>query len=275
MNIELKLAWRNLWRHPRRTWLTTGAMVFSNVLLVFMISLQFGMYRLMIDNSLRMFTGHLQVQAAGYKDDMRMRQVVPNAERLADDLRIRLASEAIAVRGAAFSLASSEDRSYGIQVFGVQPGFESRVSNLQGLVKSGRFLEEDDYDRIVIGSVLARNLPPWPYSTQLTPPLCAASRMTTRFEPTLQSRTTPSEYAAATVRPSGLGTAHRTSFILRPILARKARLSKSQRLSALSKPTVSRSFPSAVTEACRGWSARPSKYHSRPVAVSKTRAFSP
>ncbi|MDJ0957559.1 MAG: hypothetical protein QNI91_11895, partial [Arenicellales bacterium] len=67
-SITLSLAWRNLWRHPRRTWLTVGAMVFSNILLVFMISLQFGMYRLMYDNSLSMFTGHIQVQADGYID---------------------------------------------------------------------------------------------------------------------------------------------------------------------------------------------------------------
>ena len=65
MNITLRLAWRNLWRHSRRTWLTIGAMVFSNALLVFMISLQFGMYDLMIDNTLKSFTGHVQVQATG------------------------------------------------------------------------------------------------------------------------------------------------------------------------------------------------------------------
>ena len=78
MNLILRLAWRNLWRQPRRTWLTTGAMVFSNVLLVFMMSLQFGMYGLMIDNSLKFFTGHMQIQAPGYIDDEKMRQTVPD-----------------------------------------------------------------------------------------------------------------------------------------------------------------------------------------------------
>ena len=78
MNIVLRLAWRNIWRQPRRTWLTTGAMVFSNTLLVFMISLQFGMYDLMISNTLQSFSGHLQVQAPGYIDDLKMRQSVPD-----------------------------------------------------------------------------------------------------------------------------------------------------------------------------------------------------
>ena len=41
MTLSLRMAWRNLWRHKRRTWLTATAMIFSNVLLVFMISLAF------------------------------------------------------------------------------------------------------------------------------------------------------------------------------------------------------------------------------------------
>ena len=158
MNIELRLAWRNLWRQPRRTWLTTGAMVFSNTLLVFMISLQFGMYGLMIDNTLQLFTGHLQVQAAGYKDDQKMRQVVPGVRPLAERLRREFATDTIAARGWAFGLASSEERSYGIGIFGVEPGFEPRVSNIPGLLDEGRYLDDDNAMEIVIGRVLARNL---------------------------------------------------------------------------------------------------------------------
>jgi len=76
VNLVFRLAWRNLWRQPRRTWLTVGAIMFSNMLLVIMISLQFGMYGLMIDNTLQAFTGHLQIQAPGYIDDQKMRCVV-------------------------------------------------------------------------------------------------------------------------------------------------------------------------------------------------------
>ena len=158
MNLVFRLAWRNIWRQPRRTWLTTGAMVFSNVLLVFMISLQFGMYELMIDNTLQAFTGHLQVQAPGYKDDQKMRQTVPNIVSLAQSLREQLSSDTIAARGSAFALASSEDRSYGIVVFGIEPAYEPGVSTIPGLIRQGGFLHDMDAAQIIIGAALARNL---------------------------------------------------------------------------------------------------------------------
>ena len=123
-----------------------------------MMSLQFGMYSLMIDNSLQIFTGHMQVQAPGYKDDQKMRQIVPDIVPLANEIRGELDSERVAARGWAFALASSEDRSFGIGVYGVEPDFEVHVSNIPGLVSSGRYLGESDAAEIVIGKVLARNL---------------------------------------------------------------------------------------------------------------------
>jgi len=158
MNLTLRLAWRNLWRQPRRTWLTTGAMVFSNIILVFMVSLQFGMYAMMIDNTLAVFTGHLQVQAPGYKDEKKMRQSIPDAVAFAASLRSSLNIDAVAVRASAFALVSSEKRSFGIQVIGVQPEYAARVSSLPGLVSAGRYLSDNFANEVVIGRVLARNL---------------------------------------------------------------------------------------------------------------------
>ena len=152
------LAWRNLWRQPRRTWLTVGAMVFSNILLVFMISLQFGMYKLMYDNSLSMFSGHIQVQAEGYIKEPKLRLTIPSATSLAADLRAVLPEDYIATRAMAFALVSSAERSYGAQVIGVEPEHEPDVSTIPGLVKQGKFLQTIDKQGAVVGSVLARNL---------------------------------------------------------------------------------------------------------------------
>jgi putative ABC transport system permease protein len=158
MILSLRMAWRNLWRHKRRTWLTATAMIFSNVLLVFMISLQFGSYDMMINNTLQAFSGHFQIQKAGYNESPKLRLGIESIQQLAAELRQRLPETRIAARAAAFALASSEQRSFGIQVVGVQPQFEPGVSTIPGLVSEGAYLDDPNAAEIVIGSVTARNL---------------------------------------------------------------------------------------------------------------------
>ena len=158
MTLNLRMAWRNLWRHKRRTWLTATAMIFSNVLLVFMISLQFGSYDMMINNTLQSFSGHFQIQRDGYNDSPKLRLSIDSVQPLAAELRRTMPQIHVAARAAGFALASSEQRSFGIQVIGVQPEFEPGVSTLPGLVKQGSFLDRTDAAEIVIGAVMARNL---------------------------------------------------------------------------------------------------------------------
>ena len=158
INTGLIMAWRNLWRRGRRTWLTVGAMVFSNILLIFSISLQFGSYDMMIDNSLQSFTGHLQLQHPRYLDEPRMRYALADVAGTARMLRERLGLESISARAVGFALASSKERSFGLQIVGVDAAHEPLVSTLPGLVKQGRYLKPGGQEEIVIGSVLARNL---------------------------------------------------------------------------------------------------------------------
>jgi ABC-type lipoprotein release transport system permease subunit len=87
-----------------------------------------------------------------------MRQIVPDILPLANTIRAELNSDTVAARGWAFALASSDERSFGIGIYGVEPEFEARVSNIPGLISEGRYLESNDAAEIVIGSVLARNL---------------------------------------------------------------------------------------------------------------------
>jgi putative ABC transport system permease protein len=158
MTLNLRMAWRNLWRHKRRTWLTATAMIFSNVLLVFMISLQFGSYDMMINNTLQSFSGHFQIQRDGYNDNPKLRLSIESIQPLATEMRRSMPETRVAARAAAFALASSEQRSFGIQVIGVQPEFEAGVSTIPGLISQGSFLDDPTAAEIVMGAVMARNL---------------------------------------------------------------------------------------------------------------------
>jgi len=158
MFIILRLAWRNLWRHKRRTWLTASAIAFSAMLLVFMITLQLGAYDMIIDTSLRTYVGQMQVQHEGYKDKPQMRTTVPQAGQLAAELRRVTGLSSIAVRAQGFALASTAQRSYGVPVVGVQPEYEPEVSTLPHLIKEGRYLSASNAQEAVIGMRLARNL---------------------------------------------------------------------------------------------------------------------
>ncbi len=159
MPISLRLAWRNLWRHKRRTWLTTGAMVFSNVLLVFLITWQYAMYGMMVDNSLRMLTGHFQIQHPAYFDKPRIENSFQLSKSTLEALENQDGIDVLVRRSEAFVLASSRERSYGIQIIGVEANKEASISSLPGLLKDGRYLQANEEQiEIVLGSRLAKNL---------------------------------------------------------------------------------------------------------------------
>ena len=152
------MAWRNIWRNPRRTILTVCAVTFASVLLVFMLSFQFGSYETMINTSVKISTGHLQVQAEKYQEKKSIRFVIPEPRVIADIVEHIPEVEAYTFRGQAFALISSEDRTYGVMVTGIEPHKEASVSRLKKLVREGNFLSADDVNQAVLGKLLAKNL---------------------------------------------------------------------------------------------------------------------
>ncbi|KPK12322.1 MAG: hypothetical protein AMJ68_02185 [Acidithiobacillales bacterium SG8_45] len=158
MNDLPRLAWRNIWRNKRRTWLTSAAIAFAAISIIFILPIQEGAYTQMIDISLRVFPGHAQVQAPGYQQQPQMYKTVDDAANLADSLRQTGHYKAVSVRAQGFALMSSANRSYGASVVGVQPQTESTVSLIPGMITEGRYLSSNDALEAVIGSALARNL---------------------------------------------------------------------------------------------------------------------
>jgi putative ABC transport system permease protein len=155
--MDLKMAWRNIWRHPRRTLLTALAIAFACVLLIFMLSFQFGSYEAMINASINIHTGHVQIQAEGYQEKKEIRRVIENPQAVQQVLATLPEVKAQAPRARAFALVSSKERSYGIMVEGIDPGAEARVSTLSRIIQKGAYLTDTPAAEASVGDASARD----------------------------------------------------------------------------------------------------------------------
>ena len=152
------LAWRNLWRHPRRTLLNLLAITFASIITIFMLSLQVGTYSGMIERTLGIFDGDVQIQKPDYLDNPRIRLTINNPHVLQDEIKIVPNVEHVSVRALSYAMLSSDNHSYGAQIVGVEPKNESLVSTLPHSIRQGHYLLSNDSAEIVLGETLANNL---------------------------------------------------------------------------------------------------------------------
>lgn len=156
--MEMLMAWRNIRRNPRRTILTILAIAFACVLLIFMLSLQIGTYEVMIDTSVKTRTGHIQILQQGYNTDHKIRQTVKTPWDIARMLDQTPNITAISFRSNAFALLSSNLRTSGGFITGIDPEKEAKISSVPQTIRQGRYLNPSDTNAAVVGSLLAKNL---------------------------------------------------------------------------------------------------------------------
>ncbi len=158
MSLEWRLAWRNVWRNPRRTGLTVAATVFAVALLVMASALSTGMWDKIIDDTVGMASGHVTLTGPNYLEDRTLEQFTYLDATLQARLEENPAVAGFAPRVNAFGLLSQGDVTRGVMVMGLDPRREETVSTLPNRIRSGRFLETDGSNEIVLGERLAQVL---------------------------------------------------------------------------------------------------------------------
>lgn len=154
----LQLAWRNLWRHRRRTWLNLSSIAFAAVVMVFLLAFQLGSYATMKENVLRVYDGFAQIQPLHYRDDPSLRKTLDEPDALRKMSESMDGIAAVAPRTMTYAILSHGDRSFGTAVTGVDPACEVKVSSLHNSIVHGRYLQPGDAASVVLGDALARNL---------------------------------------------------------------------------------------------------------------------
>lgn len=157
MRLYFRLAWRNIWRHTRRTVIIILAMGLGLALMMFYDGLIVGFDEAIYGNAIRVLGGNIQVHAQGYRLKASQTPLLPLPD---DQAVVRAAQELPQVVAATRrintgGLASSREGAFAVNITGIEPEKEAEVNIAAQNVVAGRYLSGDDGDVIFIGKGLA------------------------------------------------------------------------------------------------------------------------
>jgi ABC-type lipoprotein release transport system permease subunit len=159
----LQLSWRNLWRNRRRTVITMAAIAVGYVMLLFVACLMAGLRWQMIENGTRLVLSQVQVHAPGYYPNRTIQKTIGGTK--GTDVNALLTAVtadprvlAAAPRAYGFGLVSAENRSAGVELFGVDPDKERKVTVLHTQIVKGRYLSGGTPMSVAIGDKLASTI---------------------------------------------------------------------------------------------------------------------
>ena len=155
MGTIFKLAWRNVWRQKRRTFLLIVVVAYATLSTIFFWGMIEGQNESMITNNARFILAPALVTTPAYQEDPDPHNALDNLDFL-DDLRAVNGVNEVAPRVEAFGVIRSAYANENIFLRGVSPGLEKQVNELPNRISQGRMLAAQG--EIVLGEDLAKNL---------------------------------------------------------------------------------------------------------------------
>ena len=153
--MHLILAWRNIWRNPRRTLVILMAVIIGVWSMIFLGALMRGMETEMVKNSIAVLTGSIQIHHKDYINDPAIENSMDNMDQLDRAMDMALEKNSLwAKRIRVSAVASNARNSDGVILVGIEPEKEAGISFIGKAVTYGRYLYPDDENKIVVGRAL-------------------------------------------------------------------------------------------------------------------------
>lgn len=155
--LFLRLAWRNILRQRRRTFIIVLAMGLGLAMMMMYDGLIAGFDQAIYGNAIKVLGGNIQAHAEGFRAKADQNPLLP----LADDqavVKAALANPQVLAATRRINtggLATSREGAFAVAIIGIEPEQELPVNLAAQNVVAGRYLSAEDRDVIFIGKGLA------------------------------------------------------------------------------------------------------------------------
>jgi putative ABC transport system permease protein len=157
MLLYLKLAWRNIWRHRRRTVIVASALGLGIMMMVFYDGMLAGFQDAIYGNAIKILGGNIRIHAAGYSTST---ESAPLMELTNDQQIIKAAMKIPEVVSASrrintSGMATNPEGAFAVGIVGIEPVEEAKTNPIPQHITEGRYLANSDQDSVLIGKGLA------------------------------------------------------------------------------------------------------------------------
>lgn len=152
--MNLALAWRNVWRNKTRSLIIMTSVAIGLFAGIFVLALYEGMLSARVRTVIDSEVAHLQIHNPHFKEDYDPAFTL-DPVRIEDSLQGILAIEAVAYRVITQGMLSTTTGSAGVQINGINPEEEMKVSSLADKLKTGSLLDPQKRNGVLIGKKLA------------------------------------------------------------------------------------------------------------------------
>jgi ABC-type lipoprotein release transport system permease subunit len=156
--LIIKIAFRNIFRQKRRSFLTLLTMVSGFIMANLALSINLGTYGNIIEDFTRNKTGHVKVNHREYRESPSIYKTIDSSNnimrRLENNSLISHATPAIFGGG----LAAVHDKSFPVTVRAVDPRREDAAFNLSEEITAGDYFSSKGSREVILGKKLAHRL---------------------------------------------------------------------------------------------------------------------
>lgn len=152
------VAWRNIWRSPLRSGIIIAAISVGMSAGVFTTTFTKGWMNQRLEAGVETEASHMRIQQPKFNENYDLKESIPKAVQLADDLSKLEHVNGVSPRIVIQSMLASAETGTGVKIMGIEPNQEKKVTNLHSKLSEGKYFEGVKRNPILIGAKLAKKL---------------------------------------------------------------------------------------------------------------------
>lgn len=152
------IAWRNVWRNKKRSAIIICAIAFGLWAGLLTMALSLGWAEQAVNSAIATRLSHFQIHREGFLAHKEIGLTIPDGNRVLDEVRRLPGVRAAVGRSVVAGMASSAATGTGVEIYGVVPDEEKKVTDLYTQMIAGNYFNSDKRNPVIIGERLARKL---------------------------------------------------------------------------------------------------------------------